>query len=146
MLRQARPEATIGFFLHIPFPSYELLRVLPWGAELLRGMLGADLIGFHTFGYLHHFLSAVGHLLGLPTHNGQVETPTRMVLVDAFPMGIDYQRYAQTAASEAAQAHERAYRQALGTARAVSTGSTTPRALRSACGPSSCCCSAIPSG
>jgi trehalose 6-phosphate synthase/phosphatase len=119
LLRQARPEATIGFFLHIPFPSYELLRVLPWGAELLRGMLGADLIGFHTYGYLHHFLSAVGHLLGLPTHNGQVETPTRTVLVDAFPMGIDYERYAQTAASEVARAHERAYRQALGAARTV---------------------------
>jgi trehalose 6-phosphate synthase/phosphatase len=119
MLRQARPEATIGFFLHIPFPSYELLRVLPWGAELLRGMLGADLIGFHTYDYLHHFLSAVGHLLGLPTHNGQVETPTRTVLVDAFPMGIDYARYAETAASEAAQAHEQAYRAALGSARTV---------------------------
>jgi trehalose 6-phosphate synthase/phosphatase len=119
LLRQARPEATIGFFLHIPFPSYELLRVLPWGAELLRGMLGADLIGFHTYGYLHHFLSAVGHLLGLPTHNGQVETPTRTVLVDAFPMGIDYERYAQTAASEVARTHERAYRQALGAARTV---------------------------
>jgi trehalose 6-phosphate synthase/phosphatase len=119
MLRQARPEATIGFFLHIPFPSYELLRVLPWGAELLRGMLGADLIGFHTYGYLHHFLSAVGHLLGLPTHNGQVETPTRTVLVDAFPMGIDYARFAETAASQAAQVHEQAYRQALGSARTV---------------------------
>jgi trehalose 6-phosphate synthase/phosphatase len=119
LLRQARPEATIGFFLHIPFPSYELLRVLPWGAQLLRGMLGADLIGFHTYGYLHHFLSAVGHLLGLPTHNGQVETPNRTVLVDAFPMGIDYERYAETAASDAAKAHERMYREALGEGRVV---------------------------
>jgi trehalose 6-phosphate synthase/phosphatase len=119
MLRKVRPEASIGFFLHIPFPSYELIRVLPWGADLLRGMLGADLIGFHTFGYLHHFLSAVGHLLGYPTHNGQVETPTRTVLVDAFPMGIDYQRYANTAAGEAALTHEATYREGLGEARVI---------------------------
>jgi trehalose 6-phosphate synthase/phosphatase len=119
MLRKVRPEASIGFFLHIPFPSYELIRVLPWGADLLRGMLGADLIGFHTYGYLHHFLSAVGHLLGYATHNGQVETPTRTVLVDAFPMGIDYQRYASTAASEVAQAHEATYREALGEAQVI---------------------------
>jgi trehalose 6-phosphate synthase/phosphatase len=119
LLRRARPNATIGFFLHIPFPSYELVRVLPWSAELLRGMLGADLIGFHTFGYMHHFLSAVGHLLGLPTQNGQVETPERTVLVDAFPMGIDYERYAQAAVSEAAQGYERAYREVLRDTRVI---------------------------
>ncbi|TPG66349.1 bifunctional alpha,alpha-trehalose-phosphate synthase (UDP-forming)/trehalose-phosphatase [Hymenobacter nivis] len=119
LLRRARPNATIGFFLHIPFPSYELVRVLPWGPELLRGMLGADLIGFHTFGYMHHFLSAVAHLLGLPTQNGQVETPERTILVDAFPMGIDYERYAQAAVSEAAQGYERTYREVLGEARVI---------------------------
>ncbi|MFD1466953.1 bifunctional alpha,alpha-trehalose-phosphate synthase (UDP-forming)/trehalose-phosphatase [Hymenobacter caeli] len=119
LLRRERPGCTIGFFLHIPFPSYELLRVLPWRAELLHGLLGADLIGFHTFGYMRHFLSAVSHLLGLPTQNGLIETPTRTVLVDAFPMGIDYERYAEAAASDAARAHERTYRQALGTGRVV---------------------------
>jgi trehalose 6-phosphate synthase/phosphatase len=119
LLRAARPEATIGFFLHIPFPSYELMRVLPWGAELLRGMLGADLIGFHTFDYMHHFLSAVSHILGLPTQNGQVETPTRLVLVDAFPMGIDYERYAQAAASDAALDYERTYRKVLRDTRVI---------------------------
>ncbi|MGY2132957.1 bifunctional alpha,alpha-trehalose-phosphate synthase (UDP-forming)/trehalose-phosphatase [Hymenobacter sp. HD11105] len=113
MLRRARPTATIGFFLHIPFPSYELIRVLPWGAELLQGMLGADLLGFHTFNYMRHFLSAVSNILGLPNQNGQIETPSRIVLVDAFPMGIDYQRYAETAASEAASAHMQTYRAAL---------------------------------
>jgi trehalose 6-phosphate synthase/phosphatase len=121
MLRKARPEATIGFFLHIPFPSYEIVRVLPWGAELLRGMLGADLIGFHTFGYLRHFLSAVSHMLGFPTQNGQVETPTRTVLVDAFPMGIDYDRYAEAAVSQAAQVYERTYREALPNTRVILT-------------------------
>ena len=113
MLRRARPDCTIGFFLHIPFPSYELIRVLPWRRELLQGMLGADLVGFHTFGYMRHFLSAVSQLLGIPTQNGQIETPSRTVLVDAFPMGIDYERYAQVAASEEAKQHEAVYRKAL---------------------------------
>ncbi|MBF9141603.1 bifunctional alpha,alpha-trehalose-phosphate synthase (UDP-forming)/trehalose-phosphatase [Hymenobacter properus] len=119
MLRAARPQATIGFFLHIPFPSYELIRVLPWRTELLQGMLGADLIGFHTFGYMRHFLSAVSQLLGLPNQHGQIETPTRSVLVDAFPMGIDHQRYADAAASEAADAHVREYREALKEVRVI---------------------------
>jgi len=119
MLRRARPEASIGFFLHIPFPSQELIRVLPWREQLLRGMLGADLIGFHTFGYMRHFLSAVTHLLGYPAQNGQIETPTRSVRVDAFPMGIDYARYAEAAASEAALAHEAEYREALRDTRVI---------------------------
>ncbi|GGG55114.1 bifunctional alpha,alpha-trehalose-phosphate synthase (UDP-forming)/trehalose-phosphatase [Hymenobacter glacieicola] len=113
MLRTARPDCTIGFFLHIPFPSYELIRALPWRSELLRGMLGADLIGFHTFGYMRHFLSATSQLLGLSSQNGQIETPSRTVLVDAFPMGIDYERYVAAAASEQAQQHEAEYREAL---------------------------------
>ena len=119
MLRKARPEASIGFFLHIPFPSQELIRVLPWRTELLRGMLGADLIGFHTFGYMRHFLSAVTHLLGYPAQNGQIETPNRSVRVDAFPMGIDYERYAQAAASPEAAHHQAEYREALRDTRVI---------------------------
>ncbi|RZL12710.1 MAG: bifunctional alpha,alpha-trehalose-phosphate synthase (UDP-forming)/trehalose-phosphatase, partial [Hymenobacter sp.] len=119
MLRRARPEASIGFFLHIPFPSQELIRVMPWRTELLNGMLGADLIGFHTFGYLRHFLSAVSHLLGLPAQNGQIETANRTVRVDAFPMGIDYERYAQAAASPEAQAHREMYQEALRDTRVI---------------------------
>ena len=119
MLRAARPRATIGFFLHIPFPSYELVRVLPWARELVAGMLGADLIGFHTFGFMRHFLSSVSHLLGFAAHNGRLEAGPRTVLVDTFPMGIDYERYAQAAVSEAARQHEASYRQALGDIRVV---------------------------
>jgi len=119
MLRRARPEATIGFFLHIPFPSHELIRVLPWRTELLNGMLGADLIGFHTFGYMRHFLSAVSHVLGLPAQNGQIETPTRSVRVDAFPMGIDYERYAQAVVSEETMHYAAEYHEALRDTRVV---------------------------
>jgi len=119
LLRRARPQATIGFFLHIPFPSYELIRVLPWGAQLLEGMLGADLVGFHTYGYMRHFLSAASHLLGCSNQNGQLEYGARTVLVDAFPMGIDYQRYADAAVSAEALAHERTYREALHDTRVI---------------------------
>ncbi|MCA8829890.1 bifunctional alpha,alpha-trehalose-phosphate synthase (UDP-forming)/trehalose-phosphatase [Hymenobacter pini] len=119
LLRQARPEATIGFFLHIPFPSYELIRVLPWRTELLQGMLGADLLGFHTFGYMRHFLSAVSQILGISSQNGQLEVGARTVLVDAFPMGIDYGRYVQAATSEAAIRHEATYREALQQVRVI---------------------------
>lgn len=113
LLRQARPEATISFFLHTPFPSYELLRVLPCRKELLQGLLGADLIGFQTLGYMRHFLSSVSLLLGLPTHNGQIETPARTIWVDAFPMGIDYARCTAAAASATTLVFAHSYREAL---------------------------------
>ena len=119
MLRRARPQATIGFFLHIPFPSYELMRVLPWHEQLLSGMLGADLIGFHTFGYMRHFLSSVSHVLGLTALNGQLEVGERPVRVDAFPMGIDYERYAAAADSPVARQHADEYRQVLRDTRVI---------------------------
>ncbi|MCB2379569.1 bifunctional alpha,alpha-trehalose-phosphate synthase (UDP-forming)/trehalose-phosphatase [Hymenobacter sp. BT635] len=119
MLRAERPDASIGFFLHIPFPSQELIRVLPWRRELLEGMLGADLLGFHTYGYMRHFLSSVSQLLGYPSQNGLIEAGQRSVLVDAFPMGVDYDKYAQVAESEEARASELLYRDALGDTRVI---------------------------
>jgi trehalose 6-phosphate synthase/phosphatase len=94
ILRDRLPDATIGFFLHIPFPSYELFRLLPWRRELLTGLLGADLIGFHTYDYARHFLSSVLHLLGLDHRMGEIVMDERLVKVDSVPMGIDYDRYA----------------------------------------------------
>lgn len=96
MLREKLPTAQIGFFLHIPFPSFELFRLLPWRNELLSGILGADLIGFHTYDYVRHFLSSVCRIAGFEHHTlGQLTVSNRLVKVDAFPMGIDYQRYSQ---------------------------------------------------
>ena len=96
LVRQALPEAQIGFFLHIPFPSFEIFRLLPWRQELLDGVLGADLIGFHTYDYVRHFLSSVCRIAGHEHHTlGQLTVGDRLVKVDAFPMGIDYQRYSQ---------------------------------------------------
>ena len=95
LLREEVPEACIGFFLHIPFPSYEVFRLLPWRKELLLGMLGADLIGFHTYDYAQHFLNSVRRILGYEHTLGQINTEERVVKVDAFPMGIDYARFSK---------------------------------------------------
>jgi trehalose 6-phosphate synthase/phosphatase len=101
MVRKERPDATIGFFLHIPFPSYEIFRTLPWREEILRGILGADLIGFHTFGYMRHFLSSVYRLTGKEQNFGKVTmNSNRTVNVDVFPMGINYEKYARGAPTE----------------------------------------------
>ncbi|MEA3432584.1 MAG: trehalose-6-phosphate synthase, partial [candidate division WOR-3 bacterium] len=93
-LREKLPDARIGFFLHIPFPSFEVFRLLPWRREILDGLLGADLIGFHTYDYVGHFLSSVRRLLGYEYTLNLVTTANRKVQVDAFPMGIDYERFA----------------------------------------------------
>ena len=89
MLRERLPDARIGFFLHIPFPSSDVFRVLPWRAELLRGLLGADLIGFHTLGYLRHFSSALLRILGLEVGIDRVDVGDRVARLTAMPMGID---------------------------------------------------------
>jgi len=99
MVREKIPDATIGFFLHIPFPSMEIFRALPWREEILRGMLGADLIGFHTYDYSRHFLSCVLRLLGEEHEYGQILMKNRTVKVDTFPMGIDAEKFLKTAQS-----------------------------------------------
>lgn len=97
MLRKLFPDLTIGFFLHIPFPSYELFRVIPrdWQKEILTGLLGADLIGFHTADYAAHFLSSIEHILKIE-HDGQnIQWENRTVKVDAFPISIDYRQFSE---------------------------------------------------
>lgn len=93
MIKERFPDVTIGFFLHIPFPSYELFRILPWRLEIIKGMLGADLLGFHTFDYERHFMSAVRRLLGYDININEINLPRRVVKVDNFPMGIDYDKF-----------------------------------------------------
>jgi len=93
MLRDKLPEATIGFFLHIPFPSFEVFRLLPCRKEILDGLMGADLIGFHTYDYAQHFIDSVRRLLGYEFTMGQITTGNRILKVDAFPMGIDYEQF-----------------------------------------------------
>lgn len=90
MIKENFPDTQVGFFLHIPFPSFEIYRLLIWREEILRGILGADLIGFHTYDYARHFLSSARRLLGLDSSLNRISYEDRYVQVDAFPMGIDY--------------------------------------------------------
>ena len=93
LLREERPNSKIGLFLHIPYPSFEIFRIFPWREELLRGMLGSDLIGFHTYDYERHFLSSVKRILRLETNFNQISLDDRIIKVDSFPMGIDYDKF-----------------------------------------------------
>ncbi len=100
MVRDEIPDATIGFFLHIPFPSYEVFRLLPERRELLEGLLGADLLGFHTYDYVRHFLSSVRRIVGIEHHIGRLWVGKRQIKASAFPMGIDTERFINLASSE----------------------------------------------
>lgn len=114
MLRERLPNATIAFFQHIPFPSYEIIRMLPWRSEILRGMAGADLIGFHTYDDMRHFLSATRRLLGMRDESGYIKADNRLINVDAFPMGIDYDKYADAANSAKTKEYVKKFKKLLG--------------------------------
>jgi len=90
MVHDLRPDISIGLFIHIPFPSFEIFRLLPWRLEILEGMMGADLIGFHIFDYVRHFMSSVRRLTGLDTVFNRIALGERTIKVDAFPKGINY--------------------------------------------------------
>ena len=103
MIKDARPDVNIGFFLHIPFPSFEIFRTFPCREALLEGMLGADLIGFHTYDYERHFLSSVKRILRKEVQFNRVINGLREVVVDTFPMGIDYDKFNTKAKEHLAQ-------------------------------------------
>ncbi len=98
LLRSRLPGSSIGFFLHIPFPSFEIFRLLPERKEILQGLLGADLVGFHIYDYARHFMSSVLRTLGHEHRRGMIALNTtnsygRSVAVDSFPIGIDYKKF-----------------------------------------------------
>lgn len=97
LIKKERPDISIGFFLHIPFPSYEVFRTLPWREEILKGLLGADLIGFHTYDYERHFLSSVSRILRHEFVFNEIMLKDRIVTVNSYPMGIDYDKFEQAA-------------------------------------------------
>lgn len=105
LLRERFPKANIGFFLHIPFPSYEIFRMMQpkWREQILRGILGADLIGFHTNDYSQHFLKNVRRILGYTTTLRKISTKHFIVKADAFPLGIDYDKFNQAAQAPSVQ-------------------------------------------
>jgi trehalose 6-phosphate synthase/phosphatase len=99
LIRKASPKIRIGFFLHIPFPQFEIFRLMPgrWRREILEGLLGADLIGFHTHDYGEYFLRCVQRILGHGHHMGQLALGDRVVKVRTFPMGIDFNKFHEAA-------------------------------------------------
>jgi len=89
LVRARVPDARIGFFLHIPFPSSETFRILPQREQILEGLLGADLVGFHTAAYVRHFSSSVLRTTGAWTDVDRIPWRGREVRLGVFPMGVD---------------------------------------------------------
>ena len=114
MLRTKLPDARIGFFLHIPFPSSEVFRTLPWRREILDGLLGADLVGFHTFAYLRHFVASLLHVGGVEAEIDRVRVGEREVRLGAYPMGIDAASFVKHAQDPAVIAKSEAIRRDAG--------------------------------
>jgi alpha,alpha-trehalose-phosphate synthase [UDP-forming] len=100
MLRARRPDVKIGFFLHIPFPAPELFLRLPWRSQIIRGILGADLVGFQTEVAKDYFLSVVERTTSATVTENFVEIDGRSCRVDSFPIGIDFDRIIDAATSE----------------------------------------------
>jgi trehalose 6-phosphate synthase len=99
MLRQRRPDLTIGFFLHIPFPPYELFTQLPWRSAVVEGLLGADLVGFQRPTAAANFVQLARRLHDLPTRSSTVEYDGRTVTARAFPISIDVKAFQELAGS-----------------------------------------------
>jgi trehalose 6-phosphate synthase/phosphatase len=105
MVREKFPEMPIGFFLHVPFPSWEIFRMLPrtWREEIIEGLLGSSLIGFHTHDYVRYFLTSVLRTAGYEHHLGNLTLRDRVVQVETLPMGVEYDRFDEAAKSEATE-------------------------------------------
>jgi trehalose 6-phosphate synthase/phosphatase len=116
LLRERFAHANLGFFLHIPFPSFEIFRLMPrgWREALLRGILGADLVGFHTFDYTQHFLRAISRTLGMETTMNSVAAEGRLIKAETFPLGIDYAKFRAAAQEKEVQREREKLGRALG--------------------------------
>jgi len=123
MLRDKRPDLTIGFFLHIPFPPVELFQQLPWRRQVLAGLLGADLVGFQLPGGSANFVRLVRQRVGLPTHRDRIQHPDgRETVARAYPIAIDARGYQELADEPTTLARAAEIRQDLGDPRTVFLG------------------------
>jgi trehalose 6-phosphate synthase/phosphatase len=116
MIREAQPGVTIGFFLHIPFPSFEIFRMLhrEWKKKIINGLLGADLLGFHTSEYLQHFLKTVTMVSGLDHRYREVFTRKGVVKADLFPISIDFEKFFSAGTNPTVLAHKQQIREKFG--------------------------------
>jgi len=98
-IRKRFPRAVVGFFLHIPFPPFELFRLLKgtWQNAIVKGLLACDLIGFHTHDYAQYFMNSVLKITGRESDGNTLYVENRMVRIDSYPMGIDYNAFHQAA-------------------------------------------------
>lgn len=122
LLREKIQNISIGFFLHTPFPSYDVFRTLPtvWRRDILEGILGADLIGFHTIDYTQHFLRCILRILGVENNFGQLLVDgERSVRVDTFPMSIQYREIREQLNSVEVQREARRLRETLGNLKTI---------------------------
>lgn len=119
MIRDGRPEARIGHFWHVPWPAPEVYRILPASRELLRGLLGADLLGFHTEGYAENFRASARDLLGATIDGDTVHHEGRSVRVQAHPIGIDVTHFRALADRPETHQEAAAFRAELGSAHLV---------------------------
>ena len=119
MVKKELPDSSIGFFLHIPFPSSEIFRLIPWCREIIEGLAGADLIGFHTFDYVRHFAESVRRILGHEHSLGSFIIGEREIRTDTFPMGIDYRKFSAAAKNSAVRRRKNEFRDLLGAGRKI---------------------------
>ncbi len=114
MLRQRRPDLTIGFFLHIPFPPYELFTQLPWRSAVIEGLLGADLVGFQRPNAAANFVHLARRLHDLSTRGNAIEYDGRTVVAKAFPISIDVASFDRLAGSPEVASRAEEIRKELG--------------------------------
>eukprot|EP01050_Picozoa_sp_SAG11_P005284 SAG11_NODE_366_length_10128_cov_4.162030_1_plen_1163_part_00 len=93
MLRRKLPNVHLGFFLHTPYPTHEVFRVLPYGEKILEGLLNCDIVGFHCFSYARHFLRSCSEMLGLEVSPAGVVSGGKLVKVGIYPIGIDPRKW-----------------------------------------------------
>jgi trehalose 6-phosphate synthase len=125
MLRERRPDLTIGFFNHIPFPPYGIYSQLPWRTQIVEGLLGADVIGFQRTADAGNFQRAVRRLLGYQTRQTEIHVPgdpPRTVIAKAYPISIDSASYEELARRDDIQARAREIRADLGNPRTIMLG------------------------
>ena len=110
MIRKNFPNVSIGFFLHIPFPAFDVFRLLhrTWKEKIIQGLLGADLIGFHTHEYVQHFLKTMRMVSGHDHRYREIFARKTIVKADLFPLGIDFEKFSQAASEEKVGVHKSA--------------------------------------